>query len=150
MKFADGKESGGNYEEAIKFFEKALDVGAGSCNHRYTPCPDPSHAACPRHTTLTLARHPHSPCPYVGGGSPLTLLVLCRPARLLPVSGQAAKKSEDVAAEGRACYRLGTAYLKSKSNYDVAIKYLSQYVSRRPPTSAADAHTLPSDCGEGG
>lgn len=84
----------------------------------------------------------------MGGGSPLTLLVPCLSARLLPVSDQAAKKSEDVAAEGRACYRLGTAYLKSKSNYDVAIKYLSQYVSPRPPTSAAHAYTLPFDCGK--
>lgn len=41
---------------------------------------------------------------------------------------QAAKKSEDVGAEGKACYRLGSAYIKAKSNYDVAIKYLLQYV----------------------
>jgi hypothetical protein len=45
---------------------------------------------------------------------------------------QAAKKSEDVGAEGKACYRLGSAYIKAKSNYDVAIKYLLQYVRHTP------------------
>lgn len=55
MKFADGKESGGNYEEAIKFFEKALDVGAGSCMQ------PPLHTV-PRQTPRCLPQA-HHPCP---------------------------------------------------------------------------------------
>jgi hypothetical protein len=46
---------------------------------------------------------------------------------LLTLPRQAAKKSEDAAAEGQACYRLGRAYINSKSQYDVAIKYLMHY-----------------------
>jgi len=44
---------------------------------------------------------------------------------------QASKKTHDVAAEGQACYRLGLAHTKSKGQYDIAIKYLNQYVSSR-------------------
>lgn len=36
MKFAHQKEEAGNYEDAIRFFEKALDV-----SHPYGPAPRP-------------------------------------------------------------------------------------------------------------
>ena len=62
---------------------------------------------------------------------------------------QASKKAEDVAAEGRACYRLATAYINSKSQYDIAIKYLTQYVSRHTahgPGLRMAERCLPGSC----